>query len=93
MQAYHFRIVVHRNQHSPPLSHTAQDWVLPASLWQPLPAQTPKHTARRNALFNPAHKDYRFGPIRIDWVDLENMSKPILGGKEKQLSARGASAP
>ncbi|KZT20855.1 hypothetical protein NEOLEDRAFT_1158445 [Neolentinus lepideus HHB14362 ss-1] len=41
-------------------------------------------TARWNALFNPHHKNYRFSPIRLGWVDFEDMSKAISAGKEKE---------
>lgn len=67
MRAYHVRIVLH----SKPQKTNA---FIPLSLWQPLPTHTRKSTARRNATFNPRGKDYRLGPIALDWVDLDNMT-------------------
>ncbi len=72
MRAYHVRIVLHL----PPSKSqkTKTDAFIPLSLWQPLPTHTRKSTARRNATFNPRGKDYRLGPIALDWVDLDNMT-------------------
>ncbi|KAA1468807.1 zf-UBP-domain-containing protein [Dentipellis sp. KUC8613] len=85
MRAYHIRIVVHPKLFASTSHPQPTDTFIPTSLWQHLPAQTPKPTTRRNAIFNPAHKDYRFGPVRIDWVDFETMSK----NKEKEQQGRG----
>jgi BRCA1-associated protein len=83
----HIRILVHTKAPFPS-SHPPQpnSEYIPSSLFQHLPAQKPKPTSRRNALFNPKHKDYRFGPIRIDWVDFEtsSMSKVLNSGKERE---------
>ncbi|KAH9034662.1 BRCA1-associated protein 2-domain-containing protein [Lactarius hengduanensis] len=70
MRAYHVRIVLHL----PPSKSKKTDAFIPLSLWQPLPTHTFKSTARRNATFNPRGKDYRLGPIALDWVDLDNMA-------------------
>jgi BRCA1-associated protein len=87
MQGYHIRIVLHLKASQPTSksssSSNISDTFIPRSLFQQLPAQTPKHTARRNALINPKHKDYRYGPVRVDWIDFENMNTVVLGGKEK----------
>ncbi|KAF7294492.1 hypothetical protein MKEN_01441800 [Mycena kentingensis (nom. inval.)] len=45
------------------------------SVFAKLPAQQPKSTVRQNATYNPRNKDYRHGPIRIDWVDLKMSDK------------------
>ncbi|KIJ62026.1 hypothetical protein HYDPIDRAFT_95269 [Hydnomerulius pinastri MD-312] len=88
MRGYHIRIVVQRKAEISS-SHThVVDTYIPKSLFQRLPSQPTKPTSRRNALFNSAHKDYRFGPIRLDWIDLENMSTAVYTGKEKD-SIRG----
>ncbi|KII85840.1 hypothetical protein PLICRDRAFT_44258 [Plicaturopsis crispa FD-325 SS-3] len=88
MRGYHIRISLHRKSEistSYPQTSAESSVFTPSLLFQPLPAHTPKSTARKNALFNPKHKDYRFGPIRIDWVDFETMSKPAYtAGKEKE---------
>ncbi|KDQ61571.1 hypothetical protein JAAARDRAFT_54924 [Jaapia argillacea MUCL 33604] len=89
MRGYHIRVLVSRKTGvSAPQS---TDNFVPTSLFQRLPAQTPKPTSRRNALFNPAHKDYRLGPIRLDWVDFETMTKAVTG-KEKASSGAGVTA-
>ncbi|KAF8141682.1 hypothetical protein EV363DRAFT_1413029 [Boletus edulis] len=82
MRGYHIRIVVQRkaeiSQSHPPVVET----FIPKSIFEHLPSQTRKPTSRRNAIFNPAHKDYRFGPIQLDWIDFENMS--VYAGKTNQ---------
>ena len=75
MRAYHVRIVLHH------VSSEQSDSFKPISLWQPLPTHPYKSTARRNATFNPRGKDYRFGPIALDWVDLDNMSSSLFVSK------------
>ncbi|KAI0060982.1 BRAP2-domain-containing protein [Artomyces pyxidatus] len=81
MRGYHVRIIV---QAKASAANPKTDTFTPTSLWQHLPSHTPKSTARRNATYNPANKDYRFGPIRLDWVDFEDMSKALFSGKEKE---------
>jgi hypothetical protein len=87
LNGYHIRLALHRNIiDDPDIIHT----FTPKALFQSLPLHHPKPTARRNALFNPAHKDYRFGPIRLDWIDFEIANSAMYAGKEKQ-AGRGAS--
>jgi BRCA1-associated protein len=89
MRAYHVRIVLQRIP--PSKSKQQTDAFVPLSLWQPLPTHPHKSTARRNATFNPRGKDYRFGPIALDWVDLDNMaSVPFVS--EARADAKGLSA-
>ena len=78
MRGYHVRIVLHHVSSS---KSEQIDSFTPLSLWQPLPTHPHKSTARRNAIFNPRGKDYRFGPIALDWVDLDNMSSPLFVSK------------
>ncbi|KAI0272470.1 BRCA1-associated protein [Gloeopeniophorella convolvens] len=79
MRAYHIRITV---QASPPSKSQKNDTFVPISLWQPLPAHPHRSTARRNATFNPRGKDYRSGPLALDWVDLDSMdSAPANKGR------------
>jgi BRCA1-associated protein len=88
MRAYHIRIVLRCT--SPSKSKQA-DTFIPLSLWQPLPTHPHKSTARRNATFNPCGKNYRFGPIALDWIDLDNMSSvPFVS--EGRADPKGASA-
>ncbi|KAJ8094657.1 hypothetical protein PM082_010663 [Marasmius tenuissimus] len=66
MRGYHVRIVLN------PI-HDSRPSFLPRSIFEKLPSQYPESVTRRNATFNPQNKDYRYGPIRIDWLDT-NMS-------------------
>ncbi|EGN96579.1 hypothetical protein SERLA73DRAFT_93073 [Serpula lacrymans var. lacrymans S7.3] len=86
MRGYHIRVSIPSKSEKP--YHHPSGTFIPKTLFQHLPSHSPKPTTRRNALFNPAHRDYRFGPIRVDWVDFENMSTGVYTGKEKE-SGRG----
>ncbi|KAG2366923.1 hypothetical protein BDR07DRAFT_1273516 [Suillus spraguei] len=91
LNGYHIRLALHRNTIDDSLSHPdIVDTFTPKALFQSLPLHRPKPTARRNALFNAAHKDYRFGPIRLDWIDFESTNSDMYTGKEKQ-AGRGPS--
>lgn len=89
------------------LSATPQPFV-PSSLFQPLPPHPPRFLTRRNTLSaynSPSEKekqveqnqsdrrDYRFGPIRVDWLDFSHMDAPgssfikVGSGKEKEKPA------
>ncbi|KAG0709194.1 hypothetical protein DFH29DRAFT_218850 [Suillus ampliporus] len=83
----HIRLALHRKIDSHP---DTVDTFIPKAFFQHLPSHRAKPTARRNALFNPAHKDYRFGPIRLDWIDFESASPDMYAGKEKE-AGRGPS--
>jgi hypothetical protein len=85
MRGYHIRISIKRQPESSKQAHSA-DVFVPTHLFHQFPAHKPKPTSRRNALFNPANKDYRFGPIRLDWVDFELASKAphTTMGKERE---------
>ncbi|TFK51712.1 zf-UBP-domain-containing protein [Heliocybe sulcata] len=89
MKGYHIRIVLRPASDISSSQPQRSGAFFPTSIFQHLPAQTPKPTARQNALFNPHHKDYRFGPIRLDWVDFEDMSKAVLTGKEREQRKSG----
>jgi len=86
MRAYHVRIVLQR---IPSSSKPEQASFTPVSLWQPLPTHPYRTTARRNATFNPRGKDYRFGPIALDWVDIDNMTPPLFVSKGR-ADSKGA---
>ncbi|KLO19289.1 zf-UBP-domain-containing protein [Schizopora paradoxa] len=56
----------------------------PESIFQALPNHTPAPISkRRDTLLNRKKRDYRFGPIRIDWIDFEEMSAGSPVQKEK----------
>ncbi|KAF8920818.1 hypothetical protein CPB85DRAFT_1211177 [Mucidula mucida] len=73
MRGYHFSLTLSQK------SDSAATFV-PSSLFEKLPAHSPGLVSRRNATFHPKNKDYRFGPVRVDWLDNTNMS---FTGKEK----------
>ncbi|PBK99385.1 zf-UBP-domain-containing protein [Armillaria gallica] len=79
MRGYHIRIIVSLKKDSP-------DTTVPPSFFQHLPSHKPNSTSRRNATFNPWNKDYRFGPIRLDWSDRMSVSTSNAVGKEKAHS-------
>lgn len=88
-RGYHIRIAVHRNvEVSQSHPHTIDTFV-PSSLFERLPSHPPRSTSRKNAPFNPAHKDYRYGPIRIDWTDFEHMSTAMAASSKVKDCAKG----
>ncbi|KAH9066668.1 hypothetical protein EDB87DRAFT_1671970 [Lactarius vividus] len=89
MRAYHVRIVLRL----PPSKSKKTDAFIPLSLWQPLPTHTFKSTARRNATFNPCGKDYRLGPIALDWVDLDIMATTPFASRGRADPKASASGP
>jgi len=52
------------------------DAYIPKSIFESLPSHTPKKTTRNNAILGSRRRDYRYGPIRIDWLDLGSSSHP-----------------
>lgn len=89
IHGYHIRLALHRNIDSSQSNPHTIDTFIPKDFFQRLPSHRPKPTARRHALFNTAHKDYRFGPIRLDWIDFKSASSAMYAGKEKE-PGRGA---
>ncbi|KAF4570022.1 hypothetical protein EYR40_009007 [Pleurotus pulmonarius] len=87
LRGYHIQISLFPASEAS-LQSTAQEFI-PFSLFQTLPAQPPRPTNRRNAVNSYKGKDYRFGPIRIDWVDFETMSMAshLHVGKERERSS------
>ncbi|KAJ4473679.1 hypothetical protein J3R30DRAFT_706834 [Lentinula aciculospora] len=86
MHGFHVRIVLNtKNQNS-------SNIFVPTVIFDKLPAHHPNRTNRKNATFNSHHKDYRFGPIRIDWMDLNipaSSTSYSLTGKEKDRGRDG----
>lgn len=52
------------------------DAYIPKSIFESLPSHTPRKTSRNNAILGSKRRDYRYGPIRIDWLDLKSSSHP-----------------
>ena len=87
-RGYHIRIVLYPKSNPSSLKLNINDSLsfIPTSLFQQLPAQKPRQTTRQNALHNSKQKDYRYGPIRLDWVEFDKMSTGVVIGKEKEPS-------
>ncbi|TFK89171.1 zf-UBP-domain-containing protein [Polyporus arcularius HHB13444] len=87
---------------------------VPSSLFQPLPSHAPRFASRRNTFSvqnlsaekqpeDPERRDYRFGPLRIDWVEFSDMDAPRSSfmkvgsasgsGKDKEKSAQRRGEP
>ncbi|KAF9644977.1 zf-UBP-domain-containing protein [Thelephora ganbajun] len=49
---------------------------IPKSIFESLPSHIPRKTSRNNAILGSKRRDYRYGPIRIDWLDLKGSSLP-----------------
>lgn len=87
MRGYHIRIVLNPENSS---RASPTDPFIPASLFQPLPSHSPKSTLRRNTLPRPnLNKDYRLGPITIDWTDFDQMTSILHSGKKAKEHGRG----
>ncbi|KAJ6496777.1 hypothetical protein DFH09DRAFT_1204991 [Mycena vulgaris] len=89
MRGYHIRISVQLNAGST----LPSDLFSPGSVFVKLPAQKPKPTARRNSLYNPRNKDYRFGPIRLDWVDFQMSDKTAYSAGKAREHGRAIFIP
>ena len=100
MRSYHIRIRVTVQSASTATTTTTTtrktahaawttDTYTPKSIFESLPSHTPRKTSRNNAILGSKRRDYRYGPIRIDWLDL-NSSRPssFIAGKPKS-SAKG----
>ncbi|KAK2463669.1 hypothetical protein APHAL10511_004420 [Amanita phalloides] len=72
MRGYHIRILVHQNQDSPVSRSLKTEEFIPQHLFSRLPAQKPKPTQRPGTPAETPKPDYRFGRIRIDWMDIED---------------------
>ncbi|KAF8909339.1 BRCA1-associated protein 2-domain-containing protein [Gymnopilus junonius] len=72
-RGYHIRIVLNSENNSSSF--------IPASLFQPLPSHSAKSSLRRNTLSQP--KDYRYGPITIDWIDFDHMGTVLHSNKDR----------
>ncbi|KAH9479491.1 RING finger protein ETP1-like protein [Psilocybe cubensis] len=91
-RGYHIRISLDPEPKT--LRTNLPDLFIPATLFQPLPSHSAKSTVRRNTLSRPIQKkkDYRFGPIAIDWVDFDHMRPMMLSAKERPRSRGPAEA-
>ncbi|KAF5337505.1 hypothetical protein D9757_014717 [Collybiopsis confluens] len=86
MRGFHIRIVLNtRNYHT-----SSQNTFLPDSLFENLPNHlSGSATKRKAALFPPNKKDYRFGPIHVDWMDSYSAASHNSTGKERDSGGDG----
>lgn len=104
---YHIRISVSKLSSSASTSgsyqrsHLESTGFVPSSIFEPLPAHPPKQTARRYTFDHPREqttedrqrKDYRYGPLRVDWVDFDSMDLTGAGrathSRDKSIHVKG----
>ena len=86
MRGYHIRVLVHRKQDP----NSKVEEFIPEHLFSKLPAQKPKSTQRRAASAETSKNDYRFGFIRIDWMDIEDVGSSSSHIKKNKDPGRGA---
>lgn len=89
MRGYHIRIQVTAQSASavtkaptkttttrtPARAAWTTDTFIPKSIFESLPSHIPRETSRKNAILGSKRRDYRYGPIRIDWLDLKSTSQ------------------
>jgi len=63
---------------------------IPKSIFERLPSHTPRKTSRNNAILGSKRRDYRYGPIRIDWLDLKGSSQPYPSIEKSKNGANGS---
>jgi len=63
---------------------------IPKSIFESLPSHTPRKTSRNNAILGSKRRDYRYGPIRIDWLDLKSSSQSYPSIKKPKNGANGS---
>jgi BRCA1-associated protein len=62
----------------------ATNTFVPKSIFESLPSHTPRKTSKKNAILGSKRRDYRYGPIRIDWLDLKSSTRTT-SSLEKQI--------
>lgn len=84
MRGYHVRIRVTIQPATPTTPTAAKTptkaaaWTtntfVPKSIFESLPSHNPRKTSKNKAILGSKRRDYRYGPIRIDWLDLKGSS-------------------
>lgn len=65
------------------------DTYIPKSIFESLPSHIPRKTSKKSATLGSKTRDYRHGPIRIDWLDLKSSSQSSSSIKKPKSSAKG----
>lgn len=106
MRGYHIRIrvTVQPVAKTPAKSPAwTTDTFVPKSIFENLPSHTPRKTSKKTAILGSKRRDYRHGPVRIDWLDLKSSPAGVGGntmdnapatsfggsGKERDIRSRG----
>ncbi|TFK39962.1 BRCA1-associated protein [Crucibulum laeve] len=91
MRGYHIIIKLQRKYEISTSQPRQLDTFTPIALFQPLPPHSPKSTAKRRStlLDSRNNKDYRFGPLQIDWMDFEELNKGPSNSNAKEKGNRG----
>jgi BRCA1-associated protein len=106
MRGYHIRIRVTAQSTSTPTKTPtttattgkparatwSTDTFTPKSIFESLPSHTPRKTSKKNATLGSKRRDYRYGPIRIDWLDLKS-SPPLPSSAEGPKTGTMGDAP
>jgi BRCA1-associated protein len=87
MLGYHLIISVNGAKHSP--ESRSEITFTPKHIFQRLPLHKPSLSCRRSSVGQVGDKDYRKGPLKIDWMDFEvkegvGRRQSISTGKEKE---------
>ena len=79
---YHIRITVNKQKSLPGAEQTANTCT-PSSLFDTLPKHIPTPISkRRDTLPGTRWKDYRYGPIAVDWIDINIMDGSSSGASK-----------
>lgn len=63
------------NAPTKPAAWTTNTFV-PKSIFDNLPSHPPRKTLKNKAILGSKRRDYRYGPIRIDWLDFKGSTRP-----------------
>ena len=81
MLCFHIRLQLDRQARFRGTGTTPTNTYTPKDLFEPLPSHSPVQLSkRRDTLRRGRGRDYRFGPIRIDWVDFQHNQGEMAAG-------------
>lgn len=89
MRGYHIRISLSSSN----ISSLSQNQIIypvitPNSVFAPLPVHKARPLPATSSLTS-SGRDYRLGPLRIDWVDFYDMSATTFSGTGKERALKG----
>ena len=85
MVCYHIRIQLDIQARFRVTGTSQTNTHTPTDLFEHLPSHSPAQLSKRRDTLRRGHgKDYRFGPLRVDWVDFEPVENNMaLLGKDR----------